>query len=538
MNQRQKFGFFLTALVALPIFSLGLFGLNAIQSELSSYKLHEREVATNRLNDLTSKITIKLLEIQAPLKTAIVDIHQQGEWALRCTFQRVCTQYEEQGLELIISYDNNGDQIYPPPEVTGQLYPENQALKKMASALYTARTALSEISVTQQQKGVWSTYISPEGHKLIYCWHGSALDYTFCAALKRNWLISKVTKIIKEGIPEKDTHVFRLMNENETLIWQSREEATSTLTAQKQLQNPLYFWRLEVWQSANLAERSYPFTIMALTIPLIGLLISIAFILFKTQNEALAMADKRAAIAASVSHELRTPLANLQLYASLILTKAAKEETETNKDIAKFANVISSETHRLSELDNNALTLTSGKGRGPRQKSKEIPDHVITETISHLGPLLGENLSLITFDLNASTPVLLDRSALEQILVNLIDNARKYAPHQKINIRSRVEKNMLHLSVRDWGQNFRTHKLARLFTPFYQRKQSSTAADQPSGFGLGLAVCKELAEENNGSITCEAAHPGARFRVTLEVETPPKDKEKTETNREETTCIS
>ncbi len=536
MNQKQKFGFFLTVLVALPIFSLGLFGLNTIRTELVTYQLQEQQDAANRMTALTSLISKELTRIQPPLQKLVAVIHKQkGDWALRCTFQKLCPQYEGQGLDLIISFDDEGEQIYPPSEVTGQLYPENQALRKMSSALSTARQALDDKPVEKKREGVWATFISPEGHKLIYCWRNK-VDYTYCAAIDREWLIDRITKVLQQGMVEKDNHIYRLLNVSDQVIWQSADTEKSNLTAQKQLANPLYFWRLEVWQPEKLAERSYPFTILALTLPLIALLISIGFMLFKTQNEALALADKRTAIAASVSHELRTPLANLQLYASLILSKTAKSKSQTNNDITKFANIISAETTRLSELVDNALTVTAGKHPASNQKTVIIPDHIITETISHLSPLLGADLKLITLDLSAAKPVLMDRSALEQILVNLIDNARKYAKGKRINIRSKFVKNTLKLTVRDWGPDFKSQKLSNLFTPFYQSDQNPSNNLEDKGFGLGLAVCKQLAEANNGSITCESANPGARFIVILEVEkNEQKNNKKIE---EEPTCIS
>jgi K+-sensing histidine kinase KdpD len=122
---------------------------------------------------------------------------------------------------------------------------------------------------------------------------------------------------------------------------------------------------------------------------------------------------------------------------------------------------------------------------------------------------------------------MIDRAALEQILVNLLDNARKYAKSYPIRLTSRQENNRLVLTVRDWGPAFHKTDISGIFSHFTRGKLNSiSSTDQPNpkqveeGFGLGLAVCKELAEANNGSISVEFADPGARFTVTLATTKP------------------
>lgn len=551
MNQKQKFGYILTTLVILPIFMLGIFGLNTIRTELSTYQLQDKQAATNELNDISRRIVNKLNTIKGPMRRAILAINSRGTWALRCTFQKICPEYGGEGLDLVISYDEYGDQLYPPREATGQLYPENQALKNMASALSTARQKLNNLTRETSQQGVWTTYITPEGEKLIYCWKEPS-DHTFCADINREWMLNTIIELLKTTHKQQVKHNLRLINATDQTLWQSADTSTEIITAERQLPNPFYFLRLAAYRPANLAVKTYPVTIIALSLPLLALLSAIAYWLFKTQREVLALADQRTAFAASVSHELRTPLANLQLYASLILSKAAREPT-THKDISKYAKVISAETTRLSELVNNALMITQGNDPGNRMKTEVIPDDIITETISHLAPLLGSDITKITYDLDAAKTVLLDRSALQQILVNLIDNARKYAAGKRIRIRSRLDKSHLKITVRDWGENFKTKKSSKLFTPFYQNENQfyeeaegviheKSSLGVKTGFGLGLAVCKQLAEANEGDISCEAASPGARFIVTLKYENvPPRSKRVRKTNKEveeEGSCIS
>lgn len=554
MNQKQKLGFFLTALVALSVFTLGMLGLNAIRTELTTYQLSEQQGAARAVERLAGLINQELMNIRAPLQEAIEDTNQQGVWALRCVHQKRCLEDEEQRLDMIVIYDSEGRQSYPPEEVTGQLYPENQALKKLANALSSARQTLASVGPETQRQGIWTALLSSAGHQLLFCWRDPQ-NTTFCAALNHDWMIEKISTWLTTYQPENkivEEHFnlsYRLLNVEDKIIWQSAAAETSNIIAARQLTRPLYFLRLEAIKTNSAPSPTYPLTIIALTLPLIALAIGLAYQLNKTQNQALKDADQRVAFASSVSHELRTPLTNLQLYASLILnkTRPGNEEKPNGRDktsgalnqnseaIRKYAKVIAAETTRLSELVNNALTITLDNQPAERQKTALIPDHLITETISHLSPLLGEHINNITYRLGADRKVLIDKSSLEQITVNLIDNARKYAPGERIRITTNLGKTHLKLTIRDWGPNFRQNDIPALFTPFYQDETSTSYTTRENGFGLGLAVCKQLAEAANGSIKAEAANPGARFIVTLEVEDITTEKNR---QRDQQTCTS
>ncbi len=163
---------------------------------------------------------------------------------------------------------------------------------------------------------------------------------------------------------------------------------------------------------------------------------------------------------------------------------------------------------------NNALTIARGNHPTIRKKIKAIPDHIIEETITRLTPLLKEQINNISFNLQTSMEVEIDRSALEQILVNLIDNARKYAAGNNIRISSKIDGQMLTLTVRDWGPSFSKGTSRSIFKPFSQSPKGEAKSD---GFGLGLAVCEQLAKENDGTVKAEQANPGARFIVTLKI---------------------
>ena len=92
MNQRHKLGYLLTALVVLPIFALGLIGLHALNADLKTYQLQESKEANLELIRVDSKITAFMNDYKSSFKKNIETVHEQGAWALRCTFQESCPQ--------------------------------------------------------------------------------------------------------------------------------------------------------------------------------------------------------------------------------------------------------------------------------------------------------------------------------------------------------------------------------------------------------------------------------------------------------------
>lgn len=520
MNQRHKLGYLLTALVVLPIFALGLIGLHALNADLKTYQLQESKEANLELIRVDSKITAFMNDYKSSFKKNIETVHEQGAWALRCTFQESCPQKLNNRFTLIVSFDRFGDQIYPPKETTSQLYSEMGKLRRIASSLSTAKENLSRLPLLDRKNGVWSNYLTPKGHNLLYCWLGKK-NFTYCAVINRNSLIEELQTFLTSIESEQTSNHIRLLDIHYNILWQNKNNYSDKISAERQLSYPLYFWRLERLQNANATSNKYPLTLVALTLPIASLLIFLAFTLFKGQKKILAEANERANFAASISHELRTPLTNLQLYVDLIRNKIPSPENmraqlskEATKEIVKYTDIIASETTRLSEMVNNALTIAKGTHPTSRKKIKAIPDHIIEETVSKLSPLLKKQIEKITFNLQTPYEVEIDRSALEQILVNLLDNARKYAADTNIRISSKIEGEVFTLSVRDWGPSFSKNNLRSIFKPFSQSPKGEAKRD---GFGLGLAVCEQLAKENDGFVKAEQANPGARFIVSLKI---------------------
>lgn len=205
---------------------------------------------------------------------------------------------------------------------------------------------------------------------------------------------------------------------------------------------------------------------------------------------------------ASISHSLRTPLTNLRLYADLLVRHNIDPQA-----VRKFAMIVDSEASRLTTVIDNVLEI----GRADEQQNtrRENPDTLLLELLSTFGA--GNIPDNIEVKLEVNREILFDCGGFQQILVNLIDNAQKYAPDQQVSISTWQKNSMLFLQVRDFGKH-NTAAHTKDLTTAYRRGSSELG-----GFGLGLAACKIIAERNSGALTVEHKKIGYCITASLKI---------------------
>jgi two-component system, OmpR family, phosphate regulon sensor histidine kinase PhoR len=220
---------------------------------------------------------------------------------------------------------------------------------------------------------------------------------------------------------------------------------------------------------------------------------------------------------ANVSHELRTPLSVLKGYTETLLDGALQEP-----DVAQqFVETMARHADRLSQLVEDLLDLS-------RLESEESP--LVLEALA-LGSLLSKVVSMsrdsatlkhITLEYEASFEtannplwVLAHSASLEQVLVNLIDNAIKYTPEQgKVQVLVSVQADLVQLAIKDNGIGIPAKHIPRLFERFYRVDKARSR--EMGGTGLGLSIVKHIVQAHGGDIWV-ASEPGkgSTFYFTL-----------------------
>lgn len=235
------------------------------------------------------------------------------------------------------------------------------------------------------------------------------------------------------------------------------------------------------------------------------------------QTRLLAETERlRTALLSSISHDLRTPLA------SIIGAVTSLLDTVTYGEAARrdLLLTIQEEAERLNRFVGNLLDMTrleSGALELHREWV-EIGD-VIGAALGRLAQALGQHR--VSVDIDPDLPLLwLDFVLIEQVLVNLLDNAARYSPAgTTIHIRARRQEDSVIIEVADEGVGVPPDDLERIFDKFYRLHKGDR---QSAGIGLGLSICRGIVEAHGGRIAARSAGTG---RGTSLIVTFPLEKE-------------
>ncbi len=208
------------------------------------------------------------------------------------------------------------------------------------------------------------------------------------------------------------------------------------------------------------------------------------------------------------AHELKTPMTAIIGYADLLRSRQLSEDATQ-----EAANYIFSEGKRLENLSLKLLDLLVARNGHP-DFVQTSPKKLVSDAAELMRPALDERGIMLTLDCEDGT-CMLEPTLVTSMLINLIDNARK-AMDEGGEIRVSVEliEDGCRLTVQDQGIGIPEEEMAKITEAFYRVDKSRSRS--MGGVGLGLSLCREIAEVHNGSISFEPAEPvGTRVIVEL-----------------------
>ncbi|HEV8218286.1 MAG TPA: HAMP domain-containing sensor histidine kinase [Gemmatimonadaceae bacterium] len=238
-------------------------------------------------------------------------------------------------------------------------------------------------------------------------------------------------------------------------------------------------------------------------------LLTVALLQLRRQQQ---LARLRTEFVSGVSHELRTPLAQIRWFAELLHLGKLRTEEERERS----AGIIDQEARRLTYLVENVLNFSrSEKGTNRISPSPADLDHEIQDVIELFAPLARARKMTLDTALDARAVVMLDRDALRQILLNLLDNAAKYGPSgQTITVGSEISGGVARIWVEDEGPGIPHEDRRRVWDPYVRLNRPAESAT--GGSGIGLSVVRELVELHGGRTRAEGT-PGGGARVLVEL---------------------
>lgn len=219
----------------------------------------------------------------------------------------------------------------------------------------------------------------------------------------------------------------------------------------------------------------------------------------------------------TVSHELRTPLTSIQGYTSRLMRQDIVIDEETKQ---KSLRIIKEQSERLKRLIEDLLTIPDIEGMRLRTNVESVWLPEVMETAELLVKNKDKKEIVINIDENFPN-VLGDKNRLEQVFVNLIENAVKYAyPDTKVTVEGIVEGDKAKIFVKNQCDLIPPDKLNKLFEKFIRLDDNTTRTTR--GTGLGLFIVKGLIEAMNGEIKLSSTKD-CGFCVEITLKLAPKE---------------
>jgi signal transduction histidine kinase len=236
---------------------------------------------------------------------------------------------------------------------------------------------------------------------------------------------------------------------------------------------------------------------------------------FRDQQRA---SEMKSNFVSSVSHEMRAPIASVRLMAEELVDRGSSDPGKAGE----YHGYILQECRRLSALIENVLDFSRHE-QGRKEYQFEPTDlvPVVDETIRVMRSYAAErNVSIERQVTGAPVEADVDAAAIQQVLVNLIDNAIKHSPPgAKVQVTVRGQSagardGWLELSVRDHGPGIPIEEQRLIFERFYRR--GTELRRETQGIGLGLAIVRYIVEAHGGTVRVEGRlGQGSRFIVEL-----------------------
>jgi heavy metal sensor kinase len=237
---------------------------------------------------------------------------------------------------------------------------------------------------------------------------------------------------------------------------------------------------------------------------------------------------------ADASHELRTPLTILQLELEGIVSNQALSDS-----LADRIGSALEETNRMSRIVESLLTISRLDAGETKLDKWPLDFGVLVHSIGSEMKIIAHEKSIALTTLTESGVwVRGDRTRLQQIVVNLIDNAIKYTPEGgRVDVRSRGENSTAILEVEDNGVGIPPHALPYVFERFYRVDKARSRAS--GGAGLGLSIVKAICAAHGGEIHVSSVERrGSCFQVRLPLDSDPENSDSNSDLRHSATGVA
>jgi signal transduction histidine kinase len=253
-------------------------------------------------------------------------------------------------------------------------------------------------------------------------------------------------------------------------------------------------------------QKNLMLTLFVLSLLILGIILTL-----RATAREMKLAQAKSTFVSNVSHELKTPLALIRLFAETLELGRVK----SGEKAQEYYRIINNESRRLTQLINNILDFSKIEaGRKEYEFVESDVSEVVEEVIrSYEYQIVNSGFELNAYIEHDLPPVSIDRDAISQAVLNLINNAVKYSDESKeIAVRVRSQDRFIAIEVADKGIGIARSEQEKIFEKFY--RVSTGLVHNTKGSGLGLALVKHIVDAHDGKIVVDSA-PGKGSRFTL-----------------------
>ena len=339
---------------------------------------------------------------------------------------------------------------------------------------------------------------------------------TLKARYIREQLLPQSTSELLRGAGAESAPVISVLDENDREVYSSGSGLTRH-EIKLPLSPVLRQWKMGIGYRnttiEELARSQFRQNLLLIGVAIVLLLTGLILALRATSRE-MKLVEAKAAFVSNVSHELKTPLAMIRLFAETLELGRVRNSEEAQQ----YYSIINRESRRLTRLINNILDFSRIEaGRRQYQFAETDVAEVVTEVLQSYERQMTnagfEAQTNIQLDL---PPAMIDREALAQAVLNLLDNAIRYSDQAKrIEVSVRLRDADIAIEVADQGIGVPKAEHQRIFEKFYRVRG---LVHDTKGSGLGLAIVKHIVEAHRGRVTVESAPgKGSRFTILLPI---------------------
>ena len=272
----------------------------------------------------------------------------------------------------------------------------------------------------------------------------------------------------------------------------------------------LYFHTELADTSTEIAKRQRTFIIIATLITLFAL--SAAWLITRRIVKAHAVTELKNTLLATATHELKTPLS-----ASQALLETLERGVLSPAEEKEYMSLLTRENQRLSRLVDQFLTFSRTERKSIRREEFPLKELLgAAKDWLHLHPDLAQSEYNIKVELDEDTLLYADLIALQTALINLLDNAVKFAATPRnVELQIQQHRQNLTLSVTNNGNPIPHALQKKIYSPFAQADRSLTR--QHEGIGLGLSIVKSVTETHGGTTSLESNTQTTKFTLSLPI---------------------